>query len=186
MQCFEKHLSFWCISSLGTYLERCAVKCWPNFHPELLILKTKTFPLCKNNEKLEFRSQCKVLNPRPHANFRKKLVFLVPFRPWDLSRKMRLDETLPVMCCTSSEMPWASSYGHFFGTISVSTWKRGKLNFFNSQYLACLPSFNPSIHTICIVCTIDQTKIRLSTIYPISGHTFSLKKIVNLWRYKKS
>ena len=28
MQIFEKDLSFWCISSLGTYLERCAVKFW--------------------------------------------------------------------------------------------------------------------------------------------------------------
>ena len=58
---FRKNLSFWCISSPGTYLERCAVKFWPNFHPELLILKTRTFPLCKNNENLEFWSQCKVL-----------------------------------------------------------------------------------------------------------------------------
>ena len=32
--------------------------------PELLILKTKTFPLCKNNENLEFRPQCKVLRFR--------------------------------------------------------------------------------------------------------------------------
>ena len=52
---------FWCISSPGTYLERCAVKFWPSLPPRLLILKTKTFPLCKNNEKIEFRSQCKVL-----------------------------------------------------------------------------------------------------------------------------
>ena len=62
MQIFEKkNLSFWCISSPGTYLERCAVKFWSNFHPELLILKTKSFPLCKNNENLEFWSQCHIL-----------------------------------------------------------------------------------------------------------------------------
>ena len=61
MQIFKKNLSFWCISSLGTYLERCAVNFWQNFHLELLILKTKTFPLCKNNEKLEFRPQCHIL-----------------------------------------------------------------------------------------------------------------------------
>ena len=52
---------FWCISSPGTYLERCAVKFWPSLPPRLLILKTKTFPLCKNNENLEFRSQCHIL-----------------------------------------------------------------------------------------------------------------------------
>ena len=64
MQIFEK-LSFWCISSPGTYLERCAVKFWPNFQPELLILKTKTFPLCKNIENLEFGSQCRILLAAP-------------------------------------------------------------------------------------------------------------------------
>ena len=58
---FRNNMSFWCISSPGTYLERCAVKFRSIFQPELLILKTKTFPLCKNNENLEFRSQCKVL-----------------------------------------------------------------------------------------------------------------------------
>ena len=52
---------FWCISSPGTYLERCAVKFWPSLAPRSLILKTKTFPLCKNNKNLEFWSQCKVL-----------------------------------------------------------------------------------------------------------------------------
>ena len=57
----ENFWVFWCISSPGTYLERCAVKFWPSLPPRLLILKTKTFPLCKNNEKLEFQSQCKVL-----------------------------------------------------------------------------------------------------------------------------
>ena len=58
---FWKKLSFWCISRPGTYLERCAVKFWPSLPPRLLILKTKTFPLCKNNENLEFRSQCHIL-----------------------------------------------------------------------------------------------------------------------------
>ena len=57
----EKFWVFWCISSPGTYLERCAVKFWPSLPPRLLILKTKTFPLCKNNENLEFRSQCHIL-----------------------------------------------------------------------------------------------------------------------------
>ena len=44
------------------------------------------------------------------------IVFWTYFEARDLSRNMRLDETRPVMCCTSSEVPWASSYGHFFGT----------------------------------------------------------------------
>ena len=52
MNVVGKNLSFWCISGLGTYLERCAVKFRSIFHPELLILKTKKNPLCKNNEKI--------------------------------------------------------------------------------------------------------------------------------------
>ena len=36
-----------------------------------------------------FSEKTQPANPRPHANFQKRNVFLVHFKPWDLSRKMR-------------------------------------------------------------------------------------------------
>ena len=74
----------------------------------------------------------------------------------------------------------------FFGTISISTWNWGKLKIFNSQYLPCLPLFNPYIYTVSSLWIIKPTKVHLSTIYPLSQLPFSPRKIVNLWRYKKS
>ena len=73
-----------------------------------------------------------------------------------------------------------------FGAISISTWNWGKLTNFNSQYLPCLPLFNPYIYTVSSLWIIKPTKVHLSTIYPISQLPFSPRKIVNLWRYKKS
>ena len=73
-----------------------------------------------------------------------------------------------------------------FGTISISTWNWGKHEIYNSQYLACLPLFNPYIYTVSSLWIIKPTKVHLSTIYPISQLPFSPRKIVNLWRYKKS
>ena len=74
----------------------------------------------------------------------------------------------------------------FFGTISISTWNWGKHEIYNSQYLACLPLFNPYIYTICSLWIIKPTKVHLSTIYPISQHPLSAKKIVNLWTHNQS
>ena len=67
-------------------------------------------------------------------------------------------------------------------------WTRnwGKPKVYNSQYLACLPIFIPYIHTICILHIINLTKTHLSTIYSISRHPFSAKKIVAHWRHNKS
>ena len=45
------------------------------------------------------------------------LVFKACFKARGQSRNTRLDETRPVMCCTSPEVPSASSYGHFFGRV---------------------------------------------------------------------
>ena len=73
-----------------------------------------------------------------------------------------------------------------FGTISISTWNWGKHEIYNSQYLACLPLFNPYIYTVSSLWIIKPTKVHLSTIYPISQLPFSPRKIVNLWRYRKS
>ena len=73
-------------------------------------------------------------------------------------------------------------------TFSLFFWTKnnGKHNNFNSQYLACLPLFNPYIHTICSLWVINPTKSHLSTIYPTSQYVFSPKKIVDLWRHNKS
>ena len=73
-------------------------------------------------------------------------------------------------------------------TFSEFFWTRnwGKPKVYNSQYLACLPIFIPYIHTICILHIINPTKIHLSTIYSISRHPFSAKKIVAHWRHNKS
>ena len=67
-------------------------------------------------------------------------------------------------------------------------WTRnwGKPKVYNSQYLASLPIFIPYIHTICILHIINPTRIHLSTIYSISWHPFSVKKIVAHWRQNKS
>ena len=71
---------------------------------------------------------------------------------------------------------------------SLKKWTRkdGEQSISNSQYLACLPLFNPYIHTICSLCIVQPTKVHLSTIYSISQGAFSLKKIVNLWSHNKS
>ena len=74
----------------------------------------------------------------------------------------------------------------FFGTISISTWNWGKLKKINSQYLPCLPLFNPYIYTVSSLWIIKPTKVHLSTIYPISQLPFSPRKIVNLWTHNKS
>ena len=74
----------------------------------------------------------------------------------------------------------------FFGTISMSTWNWGKHEIYNSQYLVCLPLFNPYLYTVSSLWSIKPTKVHLCTIYPISQLPFSPRKIVNLWRYKKS
>ena len=50
--------------------------------------------------------------------------------------------------------------------------KHGKHSIFNSQYLACLPLFNPYIHTICSLCIIEPIKVHISTIYTISQDAF--------------
>ena len=74
-------------------------------------------------------------------------------------------------------------------TFSNFLWTRnwGKPKVYNSQYLACLPIFIPYIHTICILHNIiNPTKTHLSTIYSISRHPFSAKKIVAHWRHNKS
>ena len=73
-------------------------------------------------------------------------------------------------------------------TFSRFFWTRdwGKQEIYNSRYLACLLLFNPYIHTICSLCIINPTKIHLSTIYSISRHPFSAKKIVAHWRHNKS
>ena len=73
-------------------------------------------------------------------------------------------------------------------TFSKFLWTRnwGKPKVYNSQYLACLPIFIPYIHTICILHIINPTKTHLSTIYSISRHPFSAKKIVAHWRHNKS
>ena len=73
-----------------------------------------------------------------------------------------------------------------FGTISISTWNWGKDEIYNSQYLACLPLFNPYIYTVSSLWIIKPTKVHLSTIYPISQLPFSPRKIVNLWTHNKS
>ena len=73
-------------------------------------------------------------------------------------------------------------------TFSQFLWTRnwGKPKAYNSQYLACLPIFIPYIHTICILHIINLTKTYLSTIYSISRHPFSAKKIVAHWWQNKS
>ena len=49
---------------------------------------------------------------------------------------------------------------------------------YNSRYLACLPLFNPYIHTICSLWAIKPTKVHPCTIHSIPQHSFSPKKIV--------
>ena len=73
----------------------------------------------------------------------------------------------------------------FYQFLWTRNW--GKPKVYNSQYLASFPIFIPYIHTICILHTIiNLTKTHLSTIYSISRHPFSAKKIVAHWRHNKS
>ena len=76
--------------------------------------------------------------------------------------------------------------GRFPAPYFFWTTEWGKQEIYNSRYLACLPLFNPYIHTIRSPQTIKPTTDHLSTIYTTSKHAFSLKKIVNLWTHNKS
>ena len=62
----------------------------------------------------------------------------------------------------------------------------GERRFDNSQYFACLSSFDPYMHAICGLCMIKELNVHLFTIYIIPGDNISLHKKVDLWTHQKS